>query len=125
MDASATAIGAVLTQLNEKEQEVVIAYGSQALTKTEWNYNTTNQECLAIVHFIQEYQLYLLGKRFTVVTDHQALAWLSRQKEPSSRLARYQMLLQEYDFDIKYCSSCEHSNADALSQIPEIVDRHD
>ena len=49
-DASQCAIGAVLSQVQDG-REVVIAYGSRRLTKSERNYCVTRQELLAIVWF--------------------------------------------------------------------------
>ena len=49
-DVSKCAIGAVLSQVQDGK-EVVIAYGSRRLTKSERNYCVTRQELLAIVWF--------------------------------------------------------------------------
>jgi hypothetical protein len=66
----------------------VIAYGSRTLNKTEKNYCITDKELLAVRYFIQYYRQYLLGRTFTVRTDHQALIWLFSLKEPKGRKAK-------------------------------------
>ena len=71
-DASDTCLGAVLSQVQDG-LERVIAYGSKVLSKAETGYSTTEKECYAAVHFTQEYRHYLLGRRFTIVTDHRPL----------------------------------------------------
>lgn len=62
---------------------------------------------------------YLEGYRFTVLTDHQSLKWLRTMDNPSGRLARWGLELQEYDFDIRYRKGANNLVADALSRQPE------
>ena len=87
-DSSDHAIGGVLSQIQEGKERV-IAYGSRILNKAERNYCVTDKELLALRYFIEYYRQYLLGRRFTVRTDHQALSYLFSFKEPKGKLARF------------------------------------
>ncbi|KAM6975889.1 retrovirus-related Pol polyprotein from transposon 412 [Tautogolabrus adspersus] len=116
-DASDCGIGAVLSQV-QGDEERVLAYGSRRLSSTEQNYCTTRRELLAVVEFASHFRQYLLGRPFTVRTDHSSLRWLTRLKEPEGQLARWLEKLAEYDFRVIHRPGKNHQNADALSRKP-------
>ncbi len=116
-DASDLGLGAVLTQLDHHGDEHVISYASRPLTDREKSYSATEKEALAVVFATDHFRVYLLGKDFTLVTDHSALRWL-HSVEPKGRLARWVMQLQEYSFDVKHRAGTANGNADALSRLP-------
>ena len=116
-DASDTGIGAVLSQKQSGEEKVV-AYASRSLTKAERNYCTTRKELLALVFFVKHFRHYLYGQQFLVRTDHQALKWLFKFKEPEGQLARWVIQLSEYNFEIEHRPGKLHVNADSLSRLP-------
>ena len=117
-DASDKAVGAVLSQVQD-DRERVRAFGSHALNKAERNYCVTDRELLAVKHFVEHYRQYLLGRKFLIRTDHQALHWLFSLKEPKARIARWIEILSAFDFEIEYRPGQKHGNADALSRCPE------
>jgi transposase InsO family protein/predicted aspartyl protease len=116
-DASDVGIGAVLSQMIDGEEKV-IAYGSRVLSKAEKNYCVTRRELLAVVHFIKAYRHYLVGRHFTLRTDHAALRWLRNFKEPEGQIARWLETLEAYDFTLVHRPGQKHANADALSRGP-------
>ena len=116
-DASKTGIGAVLSQLDDKLREHPVVYLSRQLKPNERNYSVSEQECLAIVWSINKLRYYLLGRAFSVITDHKALQWLDKTKLANSRLMRWSLILQEYNFDIQYRKGITNTNADSLSRI--------
>ncbi|XP_037834631.1 uncharacterized protein LOC112450568 [Kryptolebias marmoratus] len=116
-DASDCGIGAVLSQIQEGEERV-LAYGSKCLSATERNYCTTRRELLAVVEFTSHFRQYLLGRHFTIRTDHSSLRWLTRLREPEGQLARWLEKLAEYDFQVVHRPGIKHLNADALSRKP-------
>ena len=114
-DASDYALGGVLSQIQNGEEKV-IAYGSKMLNKAERNYCVTDKELLSIRYFVEYFRQYLLGRKFTVRTDHKALTFLFSFKEPRGRLARYLEILSAYDFTVSYRKSGGHCNADGMSR---------
>ena len=63
---------------------------------------------------------YLLGKYFIIVTDHKSLTWMFIVKDPISRLLRWRLLLEEYDYTIVYKAG-KNVNAEALSSNPVVM----
>ena len=94
VDASDEGIGMVLGQRQEGKERV-IAYAGRSLNPAERNYSVTEREGLAVVEGIRHFQSYLYGRQFTIYTDHNALKWLMTLKEPTGRLARWSVLLQQ------------------------------
>lgn len=111
-DASDFAIGAVLQQDGHP-----ICFSSRTLNSHECNYSITEKELLAIVWSTKYFRPYLYGTKFSIKTDHQPLIWLNSLKEPSAKLQRWKIKLNEYDFDIKHIKGKENKVADFLSRI--------
>ena len=99
-DASDTGIGAVLSQIHQDGSEHVIAYANRTLNKAERNYCVTRRELLAVVTFMKHFRQYLVGHKFTVRTDHGALAWLQNFRSPEGQMATWLETLQGYHFNI-------------------------
>ena len=59
----------------------------------------------------------MYGRRFTIVTDYKSLTWVFNVKDPSSRLLRWRLKLDEYDYEVVYKPEARNTNADALSRI--------
>ena len=68
IDASDSAIGAVLSQIHDNGTEKVIAYWSRQLSKAERNYSTIEREALAIVKAVKEFYPYLYRDEFVLQT---------------------------------------------------------
>ena len=115
-DASDVGLGAILAQHDGKGPERVIAYASYTLSPREQNYSTIEKDALAVVFAVKHFRFYLLGKKYSVITDNSALRWL-HSVEPKGGIARWIMDLQEFEFDIQHRPGNANQNADALSRL--------
>jgi len=117
-DASSFAIGAILYQIHDDpEQTGTVLYYSKTLSKAQRNYSATERELLAAFQSITELRHYLIGKEFTLVTDHAALSLIHNRKDPHHRLARWVAQLQCYTFNVVYKSGAKHQDADCMSRL--------
>lgn len=119
-DASSSGVGAVICQKVDNAEQP-IAYLSRKLNDRESKYSTSERELLSIVHAIEKFRPYIDGTHFTVVTDHSALQWLHKMKDPHGRLARWAMKLQQFSFDIIHRPGKSHIVPDALSRCNNVT----
>ena len=92
-------------------------YASRGLLSNECNYGISKLEMLAVVWGVKTLRPYLLGNKFTIITDHSALKGLLNTPRPEGITARWITTLLEYSFEIKYRPGKENRNADFLSRL--------
>lgn len=116
VDASNYACGGILSQQYDGI-DMPITYISKSFKKGELNKPPIEKELLAVHFAITQLRPYLYGRHFTVNSDHKPLIYLYNLKNPSSRLSRIRLDLEEYDFEIQYIRGRDNVVADALSRI--------
>ena len=90
-----TRLGAVLTQQVEGVDRPVL-YISRKLSQRETKYSTVEKECLAVGSLCY----YLLGRPFTLCSDHVPLQWLHHMKDTNDRITRWYLALQPFNFNV-------------------------
>lgn len=115
-DASNLACGAILSQAHGNI-DLPIAYASKGFTLGESNKSTIEKELTAIHWAINYFRPYLYGQKFIIKTDHKPLVYLYSLKNPSSKLTRMRLDLDEYDYIIEYIKGKDNVGADALSRL--------
>jgi transposase InsO family protein len=123
-DASMRAVGAVLAQKDEQGRERVIQYLSRKMSDAETRYTTSEQECLAIIFALRKLRHYLLGRKFTLYTDHEALKYLLATPNLKGKLARWYIEINEFRFDVQHRPGVDNPVADYLSR-PSIGEGED
>lgn len=111
-DASNVAVGGVLSQQNKP-----IAFYSRTLNTAEKDYATIEKELLAIIECVKHFRPYLYGRHFHIETDHKPLSWLYNFKGNNTRLMRWKLKLEEYNFSVGYKKGKDNVVADALSRV--------
>jgi len=116
-DASATAIGYILSQIDDNGRDVPLEFGGRALRPAETRFMVTEIEGLALVEAIRHFRPYLVNNHFHIYTDHISLKWLQDIRASTGRLARWSLLLQGFNFTIHYRPGKANTAADALSRM--------
>ena len=114
-DASKHGLGAALLQQGEP-----VAFAFKSLSETEQRYANIERELLAVVFACKRFKTYVLGRDFTVESDHKPLEMIALKNLVAAppRLQRMLLRLQLFNCTIKYRPGKEMLLADALSRLP-------
>jgi hypothetical protein len=86
------------------------------MSPAERNYTTTEREALVVVYSCKKFRHYLLGYKVIFHTDHDSLKYLMNKPDLSGRIARWILLLQEFNYEVVIKSGKANSNTDYLSR---------
>jgi hypothetical protein len=99
------------------DKELPIRFISKSLHKSQLNWSTIEKEAFAIFYTVTKYDFLLRDVKFTIETDHKNLTYLKTAR--SAKLRRWQLALQEYDFNCIHIAGTDNVVADAFSRLCE------
>ena len=114
---SSGGFGAILGQPDDKGRLQVIAYASRSLKQHEKNYTPYLAELNAAAWAIDNFDVYLRGRKFVLYTDHKPM--VIKKSIHHKTLNRLEERMGMYDFDIVYKKG-QFMPADVLSRKPMI-----
>lgn len=125
-DSSEYGVGAVLSHLNNDGSERPVAMASRTLHSHERRYSQLDKEATSIMFGITKFHNYLMGRKFTIVTDHKPLLGIFDPKRPmptmlSPRLTRIAIALTSHSYEIIYKPGAQIGFADRLSRWPQPI----
>jgi len=128
-DASIDGYGAILSQKNDEDGAFHPVYYASGKTSTaERRYTSYELEVLAIIKALVKFRVYLLGINFKIITDCRAFALTMNKRDLCVRVARWALLLEEFDYVIEHRPGKSMKHVDALSRpIPVcmLIEEHD
>ena len=118
-DASLHSVAAVLSQ----DQKPVL-FISKKLSESQSRWSNIEREAYAIVWSLMRLRQFLLGRKFTLMTDHKPLVYIfAPDKEipthMSARIGRWAIKIMAFDFNISYKPGVMIPHVDALSRLPD------
>ena len=112
-DASDVAISGVLVNENGKP----IQFCSRKLTQAETRYDIVEREALAVYWSINRCRVFLIGRPFTVFSDHKGLQYIFSNPNATPKVIRWRLNLSDFNFEVRYYRGSENLAADCFSRI--------
>ncbi|GFS97062.1 transposon Tf2-6 polyprotein [Trichonephila clavipes] len=119
-DACKQGYGAILLQAEDGKLHPVY-YMSKKTNTAEEKYDSYELEVLAIINALKKFRVYLLGQHFKIVTDCSAFQKTMQKKELITRIARWALQLEEFDYEIEHRAGSRMKHVDALSRYPVMM----
>lgn len=118
-DASIIGYGGCLMQKSSDDGKLhPVFYLSFKTTPSEAKLASFELEVLAIVKCLNKLRVYLLGLTFKIYTDCKAFYHTMKTKNVNTKVARWALMLEEYNCEVLHRSGSSLRHVDALSRYP-------
>ena len=118
VDASSQGLGAILLQVNDREELHPVYAVSRRTSDVESAYHSTKLELLAIIWAMDKLRHLLLSVSFIVYTDCQALVYVNTLKTKKPQIIRWLGEIADFDYEIRHRKGEKMQHVDALSRAP-------
>ena len=103
-DASPAGVGACLSHVIADGTGRPIPFASRTRSQAEGKYAQLEKEALALIFGVRQFHKYLVGRQFTLVTDHRPLLRILGPHVgvptlAAARLQRWALILSAYDYE--------------------------
>ena len=95
-----------------------VFYASGKTTEAERKLHSYELEVMAIVKALRRFRTYLIGISFKIITDCQAFTQTMKKTDICSRIARWTLFLQDFQFTVEHRPGKNMQHVDALSRNP-------
>ncbi|GFW54990.1 hypothetical protein TNCV_2786051 [Trichonephila clavipes] len=120
-DACKRGFGAILLQEAEDGKLHPVYYMSKKTNTAEEKYDSYELEVQAIINALKKFRVYLLGQHFKIVTDCSTFQKTMQKKELITRIVRWALQLEEFDYEIEHRAGSRMKHVDALSRYPVMM----
>ena len=119
-DSSIYGVGACLYQPafpgELPNEHNIISFASRGLQTFERRYSVYRLELSAVVFALRQFDDWLFGREFTLLTDHHSLIYLHSQRHLHRTLMNFYAAIAEYSFNIVHVPGYLNSVPDILSR---------
>ncbi|UYV77918.1 hypothetical protein LAZ67_15002842 [Cordylochernes scorpioides] len=117
-NTSTLGIAGTLKQVYPDGKTYTVQHFSRSLRAHERSYSDLELQCLAIVESVDNFRACLMGRKFTILSDHPALQWLKGIKAPSGRLFRWRLRLSRYEYEVRSINGVQQYETGVVTRIP-------
>lgn len=98
-----------------------ISYFSRTTSDAESKLHSYELKTLAIIYALKRFQTYLVGIPFKIVTDCDSLALTLNNRNNSAKIARWALLLENYNYTIQHRPGTSIAHVDASSRVNQTI----
>ena len=113
-------LGRGLKEVMMQEQRPLL-FTSKQLCDHNLGKSTYEKKMMAILHAMETWRPYLIGRCFQIKTNHRSLKYLLEQRMSSPKQHKWVSKMLGYDYEIIYKKGKENVVVDALSIVGDTV----
>jgi hypothetical protein len=115
-DACPAGVGAYYGQGKTWKDCQPAGFMSKKFTNAQRSYFTYEHETLAVLEALLKWEDKLVGREFTIITDHEALKFFREKDHHAARPIRWSQHLERFRYNVVYVKGQSNKVSDALSR---------